>query len=436
MAPTETHAAQAQERLRSLRSGALAGAHTLRLAGLGLTTFPREIFDLADTLEVLDLGDNALTALPDDLGRLKALRVLFCSGNRFERLPSVLGDCQTLSQVGFRRSGLRELPAESLPPRLRWLTVTDNALESLPEALGRRPALQKLMLSGNRLSALPDSLAEAGSLELLRLAANDFAALPSWLLQLPRLAWLALAGNPVDPPIRHAGGAIAWPTLELGALLGEGASGRVFAATEASGARPLAIKLFKGAMTSDGLPASEMAACLAAGDHPNLAGALARLTDHPEGLEGLVMPRLAAHWQGLAGPPSLQTCSRDVYDPALSLTAGQVVKLAGEVGSGAARLHAQGLLHGDLYAHNVLWDGAGGAAVLSDFGAAAFLRPDGAEAFQRMDVLAWGILLGELIERCGEALPAGVARLQAACVRTDLAQRPSMAEALIELGRA
>ena len=37
---------------------------------------------------MLDLSGNRLRALPDDLPRLRALRILFCSGNPFEALPS------------------------------------------------------------------------------------------------------------------------------------------------------------------------------------------------------------------------------------------------------------------------------------------------------------------------------------------------------------
>ncbi len=140
--------------LQALRRGDLAGIRELRLPG-GLTAFPPEIFGLADTLEVLDLGDGHLTALPDDMGRLGKLRVLFCSNNRFERLPPSLGDCVSLSQLGFRGTGMREVPGEALPPALRWLTLTDNRIEHLPDALGERPLLQKLMLSGNRLRQLP-----------------------------------------------------------------------------------------------------------------------------------------------------------------------------------------------------------------------------------------------------------------------------------------
>lgn len=424
--------------LKALRRGDLAGARTLRIPG-GVDHFPREIFGLADTLELLDLSGGGLTDLPPDFGRLHRLRVLFCSGNRFERLPPSLGDCAALSQVGFRGSGLREIPEESLPKALRWLTLTDNRIERLPGALGERPHLQKLMLSGNRLHALPGSLAHAKNLELLRLSANGFENLPAWLGSLPRLAWISFAGNPLEPtlaPPDHA--EIPWARLDIGPMLGEGASGRVHRAQyRVSGQAPrlVAVKLFKGAMTSDGLPEREIGACLAAGEHPHLAGGLGRLTGHPDGTDGLVMPLLPAHWRVLAGPPSLATCSRDVYDPALRLDVPIAVRLACSAAAGAAHLHARGILHGDLYAHNLLWDGTEGRAVLSDFGAASPLPlGETGDACRRIEVRAIGLLLGEVLDRCPE--PAELSRLRAlehACTHIDPAARPTMAEVLAVL---
>lgn len=426
--------------LQALRRGDLAGTRVLRLPP-GLSAFPTEIFGLADTLELLDVSGSTLADLPHDLPRLRNLRVLFCSGGRFARLPPVLGDCPALEQVGCRGAGVREVPAEALPPRLRWLTLTDNAIAALPAALGERPMLQKLMLSGNRLDALPDSLAGAPSLELLRIAANRFAAPPAWLAALPRLAWLACAGNPFErtlPPAPMPD--VAWDDLESGALLGEGASGRIHVARwrRPDGAREVALKLFKGAMTSDGLPEREMAACLAAGPHPNLTGGLGRLVGHPEGIDGLLMPLLPPGWRALAGPPSLASCSRDVYDPALRLAPEVALRLARAAAAGAAHLHACGLMHGDLYAHNLLWDGASGAAVLSDLGAASAL-PEGAvgDAFRRVEVRAWGLLIGEILDRC-DPTPEGMAALrglEATCVQADVGARPPMAEVVDVLDR-
>nr|WP_245215950.1 leucine-rich repeat-containing protein kinase family protein [Pararoseomonas baculiformis] len=399
---------------------------------MGLTEFPPEILGLADTLEELDLGRNAFGTLPPDFARLRRLRVLFCSGSPFGTLPSVLGELPALVQIGFRGCGLAHLPPESLPPGLRWLTLTDNRIEDLPAAIGQRPALQKLMLAGNRLHRLPGSLAGAPGLELLRLSANRFESLPPWLPALPRLAWIAWAGNPLDRGPAPAAPDLPWASLETGALLGEGASGRVLEARWRG--KPVALKLFKGSMTSDGLPEREMAACLAAGDHPNLTGALGRLTGHPGGMDGLLMPLLPQGWRVLAGPPSPESCTRDVYDPALRLEWPVALRLARCIGAATAHLHGRGLLHGDLYAHNTLWDGAAGEAVLTDFGAASFL-PDGqaARAYCHIETRAWGILLGELLDRCRTEPPAAMRALQQACMAPDPASRPPMPDILAQL---
>jgi hypothetical protein len=63
-----------------LRRGDLSGVSELRLPGLA--EFPQEVFGLADTLELLDVSGGALTSLPNEMGRLHRLRVLFCFGQR------------------------------------------------------------------------------------------------------------------------------------------------------------------------------------------------------------------------------------------------------------------------------------------------------------------------------------------------------------------
>lgn len=216
--------------LEQLHAGALAGSRRLNLS-CGLQTFPPEIFTLADTLEILDLSGNALSALPDDLARLHRLRIIFCSNNRFTELPAVLGQCAQLEMIGFRANLIRQVPDATLPPLLRALVLTDNQLAGLPAGIGRCGRLQKLMLAGNRLETLPPEMAACGRLELLRIAANRLNALPGWLPTLPRLAWLAFAGNSLGQASESAAPAgapparIDWASLQLGPLLGEGASG-------------------------------------------------------------------------------------------------------------------------------------------------------------------------------------------------------------------
>ncbi|MBD2716295.1 serine/threonine-protein kinase [Microvirga sp. STR05] len=434
--------------LEELRSGQLAGATRLDLSG-GLTEFPTEIFDLADSLEILNLSGNALTELPADFGRLRKLRILFCSDNRFTEVPAVLGQCPELSMVGFKANQIRTLPGAALPSALRWLILTDNRLEELPDELGQCMHLQKLMLAGNRLTHLPDTMAACTRLELLRIAANRFTALPAWLLQLPRLSWLAYAGNPFGDNIedavlaRHPIGIIEWAALELQQQLGEGASGVISKARWHRGAeqppQEVAVKLFKGAVTSDGLPHSEMSACISAGRHPNLIAVEGKIGGHPAGAEGLVLELIDHEFGNLAGPPSFATCTRDVYAPGTTFTMEAALRIAHGIASAVAHLHAQGILHGDLYAHNILCTPAGDS-LLGDFGAACFFMPETAKGavLQRLETRAFGCLLEELLERCKVPAGAEVAleaarKLQQECVQPDTAARPLLAEVAARL---
>lgn len=423
--------------LERLEAGDLAGATRLDL-GAGLTHFPQAAYGLADTLEVLNLTGNALHELPHDLPRFKRLKVVFCSNNAFTYLPEVLGDCAGLEMVGFKANRIHHVPSSALPATLRWLILTDNQVAELPPALGERPALQKLMLAGNRLTALPGALAQCEHLELLRIAGNRLASLPSWLTTLPALAWLAYAGNPLPPALCRPSGlaahtAIDWPRLGLGQRLGEGASGEILQAT-LDGQQAVAVKLYKGDITSDGSPLDEMAACLAAGTHPALIPLRGQLRGHPEGRQGLVMDLIDPAFANLGDPPSLASCSRDVYAPGLVLGPDEVEHMAHQVASLGEHLHARGIMHGDLYAHNLLWR-AGGDCLLGDFGAASFHPGDGsaqALALERLEVRAFGILLGELLALSG-ATAGPLHTLQEACVGAP-AQRPLFREVRGSLG--
>lgn len=433
--------------LEQLRAGALKGVQRLQLA-CGLTEFPREIFNLADSLEILDLSRNAMSSLPDDLPRLTRLRIIFCSENQFTELPAVLGQCAALTMVGFKANQIRTVPAASLPPQLRWLVLTDNQIEELPAELGRRPLMQKLMLAGNRLRALPAEMAQLGRLELLRISANQLTELPAWLTALPRLTWLACAGNPFCAPQEAAmagtpSAAIDWEQLALREKLGEGASGVIYrAAYLRDGAEEdVAVKLFKGAMTSDGSPLCEMAACIGAGAHPNLIPVLGHVEQHPDGVHGLVMALIDPAFINLAGPPSLDSCTRDVYDADKRFDLAAALKIAHGVASAAAQLHQRGIMHGDLYAHNILHAGDG-SSLLGDFGGASFYDPASAQAaaLQQLEVRAFGFLLEELGERCdtpssaaAQSAFASIRLLRDVCLHPDSTQRPLFADIASQL---
>ncbi|AJE21752.1 leucine-rich repeat-containing protein kinase family protein [Azotobacter chroococcum] len=426
--------------LEQLRRGGLAGSTRLDLSA-ELHEFPEEIFALADRLEILNLSGNRLASLPADLPRLRKLRILFCSDNPFTTLPEVLGDCPQLEMVGFKANRIRHLPAAALPPQLRWLILTDNRLERLPAELGDCSRLQKLMLAGNQLQSLPRHLAGLSRLELLRIAANRLETLPGWLAELPRLSWLAFAGNPFSDASeaeilrQHPLPPIPRSSIELGEILGQGASGIIHRADWQRPGQPaqaMAAKLFKGSVTSDGLPHSEMAACLAAGEQANLIRVAGPLAEQPGAPPGLLLELIDPAFRALAGPPSLASCTRDCYAPERRFTFDEALRIVRGVAAAVAHLHGRGILHGDLYAHNLLVNG-NGDCLLGDFGAASFFETGNAlgPALQHIEARAFGCLLEELLERCQpNDQPTRQQRLrylQEQCMNAQMEQRPDFA---------
>jgi serine/threonine protein kinase len=109
------------------------------------------------------------------------------------------------------------------------------------------------------------------------------------------------------------------------------------------------------------------------------------------------------------------------------------LRIAAGVASAARHLHRQGVLHGDLYAHNTLTT-AQGQAKLGDFGAASLYLPDDVglgEKLQRLEARAFGCLLEELLERVdawAAPLLTELKTLQARCLGNLPADRPLFAE--------
>ncbi|TPX52985.1 hypothetical protein PhCBS80983_g06384 [Powellomyces hirtus] len=430
--------ASALERLTLLRSGQLKGCTELSLCDAGLEQFPREIFNLGDSLVKLDLSRNKISELPKDIHKLCNLRILFCSSNCFTVFPEGLGQCPDLSMIAFKQNAIRTIPEGSLPPKLRWLILTDNKIEALPYDIGKCQHLQKLMLAGNCLMALPDSLRECVALGLIRISANKFHVFPQVLSSLPNLAWLAFAGNQFSDveasrrfSQKEAIRLIDWSELVLHEKLGEGASGVIYRGEwtrSGTGVLKTAIKLFKGAVTSDGWPHNEMEASLCAERHLNLIPVLGKITGHPTNAEGLVFDLIDPTFTNLAGPPDMTTCTRDVYLPQTAFTVNEILRCARGIASAVAHLHSHGVVHGDLYGHNILIS-ATGECLLGDFGAASLFDKEDinvSRVVQTLEARAFGHLLEELLTRTRETGAEDAKRIeklwlvQKQCVHPDI----------------
>lgn len=359
--------------LSQLKSGQLSGIKRLSLSE-NLSTFPEEILTLADSLEILDLSNNNLSALPDQLPQLSKLKIIFASNNNFTELPDILGKCKHLEMIGFKSNKITRVSEQSLPAQLRWLILTENKITKLPDSLGQRPRLQKLALAGNLLTHLPPTLAQSLNLELIRISANKMMHFPDQLLSLPKLAWIAFAGNPFSKNTLKINSvpSIARKEIVLHNVLGQGASGIISRANWTSKQRSfpenVAVKVFKGEVTSDGYPEDELQVCLKTGNHPNLVSSLAQVNE--DGFLALIMNLIPEHYRNLGLPPNFETCSRDTFPIGFNLTIAQIQKIVEQMQTVFEHIHEQQVCHGDLYAHNTLFDNQANI-IFGDFGAAS-----------------------------------------------------------------
>ncbi|BCD97640.1 leucine-rich repeat-containing protein kinase family protein [Marinagarivorans cellulosilyticus] len=401
--------------LVQLKAGELAGESRLTLSE-DLSEFPTEIYNLAESLEVLDLSGNQLSSLPDDFHRLRHLKVLFLSNNVFEVFPSVLGRCERLEMIGFKSNRIVSVPEGALPQQTRWLILTDNCITALPEGIGSLVRLQKLMLAGNQLQQLPTSIKRCKNLQLVRISANRLQHFPEQLLELPRLAWLAFAGNPfcqsTEPPQELP--EVEFDDLVLSDVLGSGASGVISRAHWKKNLfnfpAGVAVKCFKSGVTSDGYVQDELRATLLAGQHHNLVSPLASIAG-----KGLVMRLIPGEYTNLAGPPSFASCTRDRFPAELKLPLALVVSMVAQIESVVEHLHSRNLCHGDIYAHNMLLSEGSGHVLFGDFGAASFyggLTDSVRGGILRIERRALGFFIEDLLTVCDNSGVDGEQYLQ------------------------
>jgi serine/threonine protein kinase len=160
------------------------------------------------------------------------------------------------------------------------------------------------------------------------------------------------------------------------------------------------------AKTSDGRPEDEMTASVLAATIKS-EGTIKTIARFRRGnSRGLVMQYLDHDsWKDLGKPPSFDTVARDTYDENVRFTAKEIMAVARDIGSALRELHAMGVVHGDVYAHNILYvkesPGIVPRAKLGDFGAAWFYEKGSpnARTIELNEARAFGAVLEEVSAR-------------------------------------
>jgi hypothetical protein len=296
-------------------------------------TFPAKVFELADDIERLDMSFGHLTSLPDNLGDLKNLKVVNFAHNSFTEIPSVLSSCDKLEVAIFTSCHVNRFDDAAMPASIRGITLTNNELTEIPSSIAAYKKLQKLTLAGNKIKKLPYELLDCPELAMLRLAVNDIDKSPDWLFQHPRLAWYTDSGNHIDKSrdaCKQVLRNIPWSDITIAEMVGESSKNTVFRGTLFSG-EAVAVKLFGGALSTDGIPEDEMTASLLGSNHAQLIGGLGKVVDGPAGQQGLVMPLVPPEFKNLGLPPSYETLLRDTYPAGTSLSVRYISRVLADI---------------------------------------------------------------------------------------------------------
>ncbi|GEM_PF-3409717 len=171
------------------------GSNRLDLSNRGLVSLPDEVGELVD-LQMLYLMNNQLAFLPKTIGQLKNLGGLYLDNNKLECIPAEIGQLANLQELYLCNNLLTEVPATLGDlTNLVTLRLEKNRLGSVPPDLGRLRNLHVLSLSDNWLTSIPDRLCHLANLQSLLLARNNLVSIPSALHRLARLEELDLSNN-------------------------------------------------------------------------------------------------------------------------------------------------------------------------------------------------------------------------------------------------
>lgn len=134
----------------------------------------------------------------------------------FDSLAAALRHPSTAKTLCLGNQGLTGLPEElGRLANLEFLDLYLNKLTRLPETFGSLKKLRDLDLRFNKLTALPASFAALESLESVNLAENELSAIPDFVSGMRKLKVFYVPGNPI-PPEALAAFRSARPDVEVG----------------------------------------------------------------------------------------------------------------------------------------------------------------------------------------------------------------------------
>ncbi|GAB4824298.1 hypothetical protein Ancab_007184 [Ancistrocladus abbreviatus] len=132
----------------------------IALSECHLKAVPDEVWDCGSSTRVLDLSNNSICDIPFKIGSLTQIQKVMLNANE-------------MSDTSMSWEGLTCLKS------LKYLSLNQNHLTTLPPALGALTSLRQLHVAGNKLGSLPNELGLLADLEILDVNGNRISSIPA-----------------------------------------------------------------------------------------------------------------------------------------------------------------------------------------------------------------------------------------------------------------
>ena len=205
----------------------LTNLETLSMSSQGQTEFPKILCELSSlktlhidyqfeendriqkligTLESLTHLENLslrrcdLKEFPQDLCKLKSLKVLNIAGNdKIQYLPSALEDLTNVEILDLSRCGLSEFPQTLCKLKsLQNLCISSNPLKELPSFIFEMKRLHELDISSTSITHLPKTIERCESLKLLDISYSLIKEFPTVIFEMKNLSSVVATGVKIE----------------------------------------------------------------------------------------------------------------------------------------------------------------------------------------------------------------------------------------------
>ncbi len=133
---------------------------------------------------VLKLNGLQINHLPDNVGELKGIKILYLHQNALRFLPATFALLTQIDTLNLDKNELTQFPAVLTDmPRLASLSLANNQLTNLPANIDKMQALQTLNLYNNQITDLPEAIFNLPALRSLNIGGGNPVAKKMKVLQ-------------------------------------------------------------------------------------------------------------------------------------------------------------------------------------------------------------------------------------------------------------